>query len=429
MCLPRRDVDSEEPALRTATRHMLAPLAGLALLSTGSVGCNESETVIRSFPDASLVVFQANFEDNDYDTTASSLYEPYGNVTVVGNRLYVPDYSNDRVMGFTSLPTSNGQAADFVLGQATFDTDGDSDAANGITDPSGSATDGTNLYLADYGNHRVLIWNPAPTTTQEAADIVLGQAGFDLSDEDCSAGGMNHPEAVAVGGDKLVVADAGNNRVLIWNTIPTSSSTPPNLVLGQADFVHCTENDDDQDESADAGPTARTMSYPAGVWTDGTRLAVLENDNRRVLIWTTFPTSSFQPADLVIGQSNFTNFEENDDDQDGTEDDAPTARVLGSSNYGGPDFDGRYFCVPDTSNNRVLIWDGFPSSNFEPADVVIGQATFTMDAENDDDQDGEVDDTASARTLSAPTGCAFYDDRLWVTDYGNNRITVYDLPL
>ena len=408
-------------------------LALLAMLP--ALACKDASSVVRSFPAASIVLFQPDFESREADVTPTNIYDPYGNVAVTATRMYVPDYTNSRIMAFDAPPTTNGQAADFVLGQTDFVSDGVGTGASELDSLGGLDTDGTRLVAADYGNARVLVWDTLPTTTAEAADRVLGQSDFGLSAAACTATGMDNPETAVLSGTRLVVADSGNNRVLIWNTLPTTNGQAADLVIGQADFTHCTGNDDDQDDGEDATPTARTLAYPSGVFTDGTRLAVLDRDNNRVLIWETFPTSSFEPADIVLGQASFTAVEPNDDDQNGIEDDAPSARTLGGSTYGGPDFDGDYFCVTDGSNNRVLVWDGFPTTSFQPADLVIGQSTFAMSTENDDDQDGVPDtddlsdEIASARTVYDPTGCELAEGRLWVTDYGNSRILGFDLPL
>lgn len=54
--------------------------------------------------------------------------------------------------------------------------------------------------------------------TGQEADIILYATGFNES------GGplvLNHPGKVATDGKRLIIADTWNNRVLIWNEIPT----------------------------------------------------------------------------------------------------------------------------------------------------------------------------------------------------------------
>ena len=69
-----------------------------------------------------------------------------------------------------------------VLGQPDMTSgsanNGGFPSATTIYCPSGVSVTGTKLYVADYGNNRVLIWTSLPTPTQQAADIVLGQANI-----------------------------------------------------------------------------------------------------------------------------------------------------------------------------------------------------------------------------------------------------------
>ncbi|MEZ5355095.1 MAG: hypothetical protein R2762_20865 [Bryobacteraceae bacterium] len=39
-----------------------------------------------------------------------------------------------------------------------------------------------------------------------------------------------------------MVTDLGNNRVLIWNSVPTQNQAPPDLVLGQPDYQRPVNN-------------------------------------------------------------------------------------------------------------------------------------------------------------------------------------------
>ena len=213
-----------------------------------------------------------------------------------------------------------------------------------------------------------------------------------------------------------------NNRVLIWNTIPASNNVAADIVLGQQDFTHCAVNDTNNDGATDA-VSASTLKYPAGVWTDGTRLVVSDFGNNRVLIWNSFPASHFTPADVVLGQSDFVKFAVNDDNQDGTNDMAATARTL--NNPYGVNSNGSQLYLADYGNSRVLIWNSFPSASFTPADVVLGQANFTNRRANDSNGDG-MTDTASARTLKAPSAVYTTGNQLIVTDNANHRVLIYN---
>ena len=82
--------------------------------------------------------------------------------------------------------------------------------------------DGTHLAVADTSNNRVLIWNTIPTQADQPADVVVGQKDFSsLKPVVADATSLRAPQGVWLSGGKLYVADTLNNRIMIWNTIPT----------------------------------------------------------------------------------------------------------------------------------------------------------------------------------------------------------------
>src|SRR5699024_5317463 len=104
---------------------------------------------------------------------------------------------------------------------------------------------GTKLIVADQNNSRVLIWNTIPTSNHKQADIVLGQPNFTTSPPNTGGLGpatLNGSNGVASDGTKLVVGDRFNNRILIWNSFPTTNNQPADVVLGQPNFTTNTEN-------------------------------------------------------------------------------------------------------------------------------------------------------------------------------------------
>ncbi|MDA7594617.1 hypothetical protein N8734_00315 [Acidimicrobiia bacterium] len=170
----------------------------------------------------------------------------------------------------------------------------------------------------------------------ETGDILLSGYGFD------NAGGankLNHPVSISANYGKLAVTDRFNNRVLIWNTIP-SSNTPPDLVLGQANFT--THN---------SGTGLNNMDFPGQVIiTPDGKVLVADSDNNRVLVWTSFPTSSGQTADYALPITNYVNF--------------------GDSWPWGVWSDGTKVVVTATVAKAVLFWNSFPGPSTSP-DVVL----------------------------------------------------------
>jgi len=388
---------------------------------------------VTNFQPASVVIGQATFTaysssgvgiEGNRPVAAYTIDEPYGDSAFGNGIFYVPDYGSNRVLGFSGIPATNGASAAFVLGQSNVFSSGSGTGAGQMNGPLTARYANGKLLVADYANSRVLIWNTAPTTSGAPADVVVGQTGFGSGGGGASQTQLYEPEDMIVVGNKLIVADTGNNRVLIWNSIPTTNGAPADVVLGQNDFTHKTANDDNQDGIYDTTPTARTLSFPVGLWSDGTRLIVCDAENNRVLIWNTIPTSNFAPANLVLGQSDFTHFAYNDDNQDGTADATPTARTFNLPYF--VTSNGTQFFVVDYYNNRVLMWNSIPTANFTPADRVLGQGDFTHNAANDDNQDGTTDAAPTGRTLFYPSGIFIYGNQLFVMDASNNRLLIFD---
>ena len=94
--------------------------------------------------------------------------------------------------------------------------------------PRGVWLDEQRLIVADTGNHRVLIWHDIASAVSHApADVVLGQPDFSSEGAQASGRGPRHgmrlPTGVLVHEGRLVVADAWNHRLLVWDSIPQSS--------------------------------------------------------------------------------------------------------------------------------------------------------------------------------------------------------------
>lgn len=390
------------------------------VLATSAAGTTSASVTLvypflnlPNFAPATTVLGQAAMTTDATGSGPASMSKSYGDPALVNGVLYVPDYSNHRVLGYLGgIPAANGAAADFALGQADLTSTAPSAADTGLLDPQTVRAAGAGLLTVDYGNNRVLLWNAAPTANAAPADLVVGQDAFGASTGGCTAAKLHNPEGAFATADLLIVTDSVNNRVLIYHGLPTSSGATPDVVLGQADLTHCAPNDDNQDGAQDAGPTARTLYYPTDAWTDGTRLVVADDDNSRVLIWNTLPTSDFEPADVVLGQSSMTT----------------NASGGGAAGMGHPYFlasNGNQLFVADYDNSRVLRFDAIPATSGTSADHVLGQSNFTHASANDDNQDDSVDANPSARTLDGPTGLLVTDDALLAMDHGNARVLVY----
>ena len=362
------------------------------------------------FQAARTVVGQPDFTSNepnrDGPAGPGTLSVPWGNPALAGGRLYVSDQGNRRVLGYGGVPTAGGAEATLVLGQPDFVSTDTGEGRAGLAGPEGLSSDGSRLAVADPDNSRVLLHAPLPASLPT---LVVGQAGFEgPSRIDCDSKTLQGPEDVFVGHGKLIVADSGHNRVLVWNTVPTTDGAPADLVLGQGSFTTCTSNDANGDKVTDAAPSAATLWSPTGVWTDGTRLAVVDFANHRVLLWNTFPTKNGQPADVVLGQPGFTSR------QSSTSASGMNAPYFVTST-------GQQLFVADNQNHRVLGWNQLPQTNGAPADLLLGQVDFNSSRQVDPDTSAP-----SARSLFRPSGLLLAWPHVVVPDAGNNRLLIFE---
>ncbi len=295
------------------------------------------------------------------------------------------------------------------------------------------ATDGVRLAVADTDNNRVLIWGSIPSVNQAAPDIVIGQPDFQSTTavRSPSAASLRGPQGVWIQNGKLFVADTFNNRVLIWNSIPTSNGQPADVVLGQPDFNALPEM---EPAKAFANVKATTLYSPVSVTSDGQRLYVTDLGYDRVLIWNSIPTTNQQPADVVIGQPDMTTAGFNnvtklcqptgEKDADGN-DIYPKmcAATLDTPRYALSD--GQRLFIADGGNDRVLVFNHVPTANAQGADVVLGQPADNVNQASDSASGDFEARRASADSLRTPMSLAWDGTNLFVSDPFNRRVMVF----
>ena len=231
------------------------------------------------------------------------LLAPRG-VFLVDNKLLVADTAQNRLFIWNTLPEGEFQKADVVIGQLDKKGTGRNSKGNANASslfyPSGIWSDGKKLILSDVWNHRVLIWNTMPTTDGQPADVVIGQADFESNDPNINGVGspptsqsLNWPYGVFSDGTQLWIADTGNRRVLYYKNIPTENYAAADMVVGKPNF-----NERDYDNNDPIWPYSVKVS-PNG------QMAVTDTQYYRILIWHDWKTASDQKADVIIGQESF----------------------------------------------------------------------------------------------------------------------------
>lgn len=324
-------------------------------------------------------------------------------IDTANGRAFVADRQNSRVLVF-GIAFSGGQltdrVADFVLGQPGFDsTAGCRATQDGLCNPQRllyhAATN--RLFVADAGSNRVIVYDVATITSGENAVNVLGQAGFGTNSAGVSATALSGPSGLALNaaGDTLFVTDKLNHRVLVFDlSAGLSNGMPATQAIGQTSL------------SANASTTSASgLSYPNGVLFDatGNRLFVADGANNRVLAYPA-PFTTGMSATAVLGQPDFV---------------AGAAGAISATTLSTPqglalDTTTGHLFVSDQVNNRVLVFKTGTITNGMPAFNVLGQALLTSGGPG-----------AGNGGQNLPSGLALAGGRLWVADGGNHRVTIW----
>lgn len=274
---------------------------------------------------ADLVLGQPDFTKNEVNLSQRGMQHPTA-VATDGRIIAVADTDNNRVLIWRSIPTQSNQPADIVLGQPDFTTGranegGQLPTQRSMRGPQGVWIQGNRLFVADTSNDRVLIWRNIPTQNYQPADVVLGQSSFTAhAPQDLSAASfqpkadkMLTPVSVTSDGTKVFVSDLGYNRVLVWNSIPDSNGAAADVVVGQPNMESGDPNNakgfcPDRGTTVDNFTTypadcyQSTMDFPRYALSDGKRLFIADGGNDRILVYNTIPTRNGQRADVIVGQ-------------------------------------------------------------------------------------------------------------------------------
>jgi sugar lactone lactonase YvrE len=193
----------------------------------------------------------------DATGTSASFNGPLG-ITTDGTNLYVVNYISHRIR---KIVIDNGTVTT-LAGSSSGSTDATGTSAS-FNGPRGITTDGTNLYVADYSNHRIrkiVIDNGIVTT-------LAGQSDNGSTDATGTSASFNRPEGITTDGTNLYVADYANNRI---RKIVIDNGTVTTLAGSSSGFAD------------NATGTSAKFRGPVGITTDGTNLYVADANNHRI---------------------------------------------------------------------------------------------------------------------------------------------------
>jgi len=327
--------------------------------------------------DASSVLGQVDFSSTFSSTTDSTFYHPTG-ITGWKGYICITDKLNNRVLLFQN----NEKKASFVIGQHNYQSNADSTVSDStLNQPMGVSSDSIYLYIADFGNNRILLYSGL----NGKADIVIGQLNMDTNGANTTPYNLWGPTDVFSDGKGLFIADRENHRVLIYDSIPDTSGASADYVVGHLDLY-----DGNLLPISDS-----TLCYPYSVFSDGNHLFIA--DKYRILIYNSIPQANNAKANIIISGEG-------------------SASDSTFSGAGDLYYDGKRLFLADYGYNRVLIFSNpFLSKK---ASVTIGQNNWTDSLPN---QNGN----AGASTLYHPSGVFLRDSTLYVADTYNNRVLMF----
>ncbi|MDX2268084.1 MAG: hypothetical protein NW208_08250 [Bryobacter sp.] len=309
-------------------------------------------------------------------TSAGIIYRG-GGMALDGNRLYIADTLNHRILAYQDVRTVQlGQPADLVIGQVSPDRSipnsptGRVNAPNqsGLLFPHDVAVDRNgDLWVADSGNGRVLRYpRPFDNATNLQANLVLGQPNFVLSITDPTPRNMSFPVSLAfTSGGNLLVSDLAHNRVLYFirpdNGDYTNFQAATN-VFGQPDL-----------SSAIGSNAQNRLRGPRGIAVDvDDRLYVADSLNNRLQIYDRVPLAGpdASPALSIGGLSNPT----------GVTADPRTAEIW----------------VANTGTNQAIRFPQFASLSVNPtANLVLRSSVGPLDVQVDSNSNVVVSDSSN----------------------------------
>ena len=229
---------------------------GFTTASSGTLMGGSIQGIELSLSTAVTTLAGSSSGSTDATGTSASFDNPMG-ITTDGTNLYVADYGNHRIR---KIVIDNGTVTT-LAGSSSGSTDATGTSAS-FDNPMGITTDGTNLYVADNGNDRIrkiVIDNGTVTT--------LAGSSQGYTDATGTSARFYRPRGITTDGTNLYVADMYNHRIrkiVIDNGTVTT-------IAGQSD-----------NGSADGIGTAASFWNPYQITTDGTNLYVVDGWNNTI---------------------------------------------------------------------------------------------------------------------------------------------------
>ncbi len=377
-------------------------------------GLNSDNTFTDRLPDN--VLGQGVFYTKADAITQNGLHSPWGlTYDAVNSRLFVVDWSNDRVLVHNVTTITNGQNASNVLGAPDFTSPSNGIAQNGFFRPIALSYDATNsrLFVADSFANRIIVHSVSSITNGQDAANILGQPNFIRDNSAVTQNGLNKPYGLAYDAtnSRLFVSDANNSRIIVYNVSSITNGQNAANVLGQPNFT-----------CSISAITQNGMNTPYGIAYDATnsRLFIGEYNNRRIVVYNVSSITNGQNAANVLGQPDYS-----------TNNNSVTQNTISWP----------YSLTYDTTNSRLFIADDRASrvSLLNVATITTGQNIIDILGQYDDNlavltpvySKANPNNHPNKLELDGPSAVALdaIGHRLFVVEWSNNRVLVYGLNI
>ena len=255
-----------------STDAQLSGVAGIALDGNGNlyiVDSGNHRIRIVNTTTGIITTFAGNgtgaYTGDGGQATAASLNYPSGVATDANGYIYISDAGNNcirKVDGAGIISTIAG------TGTAGFSGDGSYAGSAMLNDPDKVTVDNWgNIYIADFGNHRIRMINSMGTITTVAGN---GTAGYSGDGGPATAAALQYPRQIAIDGSgNIFIADEYNNRI---------------RKIDVNGYISTFAGNGTQSCTGDGGPVANaTLWSPTGVTFDNNNnLYIADYGNNRV---------------------------------------------------------------------------------------------------------------------------------------------------
>jgi DNA-binding beta-propeller fold protein YncE len=297
------------------------------------------------------------------------------------DRIFVADSNHNRI-----VVTSRSGLVETVIGTGAPGSADGSFVDATFLQPQGMAVDGDHLYIADAGNHLIRAANMATGTVETIAGTGE-QALFRHKGGDPFSLPLNSPYDLACDKGTLYIAMAGFHQ--LWAIDLETGATRPHAGDGA--------------EAIEDGPLLQAkLAQPYGMATDGNLICFIDSESSALR---TAPLVGTDPAEAVVTTLAGTGLFDFGDAEGGFDE-----TVL--QHPQGVAIDGNTVYVADTYNNKIKAFD----LNSKMVTTVAGRG-----------DSGFLDGSALDSEFNEPAGLAMGRGVLYIADTNNHAVRMLDI--